>query len=691
MESLTRRRAISAFLLFVTILGLFGFRMYGVQVMDAEHSGSNMSTYSTWESITAARGEILDRNGNVLVTNRASYNLTFTDFVLFNSDDPNGALRELVHLLWDRGVEYEEHLPITMEKPYEYTMDEIPSTWQNYFKRFLEDRELDPDMSAAQLMKQLRNAYRIPNDWEDWEIRMVVGIRYELSLRSVVTSLPAYVLVEDVDSDDLTAILELSVPGLGVRTSTVRHYATEYAAHILGTMGLMSPEQYEVFKEQGYSMDAYVGQTGLEAAFEEYLHGINGVKITEMDANGNIISEYYDKEPVAGSNVETTIDINLQKAMEDALEQTILELRANGVGANKEGMDAEGGAAVAIDVKTGEILACASYPTFDLATYRRDYNKLLETEFGPLNNRALELPQAPGSVYKMVVTIAAINSGAITSGTPIEDKGIYTKYDDYQPMCLIYSRRGATHGTIDVRQALMVSCNYFFYESGIWTGMEAIDAVAKALGLGEDTGVELPEDEGRRSNAETKKEIYGDDISQSGWYDADTLQLSIGQGENRFTPMQLAVYTAALANGGTRYRATFLNRVISSDYQSLLLDSEPRVMSTCYISDDAYKAYTEGMRMAVSRAGGTVYSYLWDYPVKVAAKTGTAQHGAGGSDNASFVCYAPYDDPQIAIAVFVEKGGEGGYLSHVAKAIMDVYFAQAEQENTEIVKENVGK
>lgn len=691
MESLTRRRAISVFLLFVMILALFGFQMYNVQVMNTENTSNNISTYSTWESVVAARGEILDRNGNVLVTNRASYNLTFTNFVLFNSDDPNGSLRKLVHMLWDRGIDYVEHLPVTMEKPYEYTLDELDSIWRGYFKAFLEDRELDPDMSAAQLMKQLRAAYRIPDDWEDWEVRMVVGIRYELSLRNVVGSLPAYILVEDVSSDDLTAILELSVPGLSVQTSTVRYYATEYAAHILGTMGLMSPEQYAVYKEQGYPMDAYVGQTGLEAAFEEYLHGINGAKITELDADGNVISEYYEKEPVAGSNVETTIDINIQKAMEDALERTILELRANGVGTYKEGTDAEGGAAVAIDVRTGEILACASYPTFDLATYRRDYNKLQETEFGPLNNRALELPKAPGSVFKMVVTIAGINDGAITSVTPIEDKGIYTKYDDYQPMCLIYSRRGATHGIIDVRQALMVSCNYYFYETGIRTGAEAIDQVAKALGLGEPTGVELPEDEGRRSNAETKAKLYKDDPANSGWYDADTLQLSIGQGENRFTPLQLVNYVATLANRGTRYRATFLNRVISSDYQKLLVESKPEVMSTCYISDDAYKAYTEGMRMAVNRSGGTVYSYLRDYPVNVAAKTGTAQHGAGGSDNASFVCYAPYEDPQIAIAVFVEKGGEGGYLSNVAKAVMDVYFAQVEQENTEIVKENVGK
>ena len=343
---------------------------------------------------------------------------------------------------------------------------------------------------------------------------------------------------------------------------------------------------------------------------------------------------------------------------------------------------------VAIDVKTGQVLACASYPTYDLSTYFQDYNQLLETDYDPLYNRALQATYAPGSVFKMAVTIAGINAGTINSGTVIEDLGVYTKYEGYQPECLIYTNYGRTHGEINVMEALAVSCNYYFYEAGIRTGMQAIDAVSKALGLGEDTGVELYEEEGSRSNAERKQEVYGDDPNQSGWYDADTLMLSIGQGENRFTPMQLAVYTAALANRGVRYKATFLNRVISADYQSLLYSAQPKVLSTCSISDDAYYAYTTGMRMAVSDPSGTVYSYLNDYPVAVAAKTGTAQHGGSGSANASFVCYAPYDDPEIAIAVFVEKGAQGGNLASVASAIMDVYFRQTQESTAQIPAEN---
>lgn len=689
MERVSRSRAVAILLLFATVLGLFGFRMYGLQIRDADPGGSD-STYTTWSRVTAARGEILDRNGNVLVTNRASYNLVFNNYVIYNSDNPNESLRKLVHLLQEREISYEEHLPVTLEKPYEYTLTQLPSVWQGYFKDFLNYREWDSDISAAQLMKQLRSAYRIPNDWEDREVRLVVGLRYELELRSDLTSLSAYTLLEDVSSEDLSAILELNTPGLTVESSTVREYATTHAAHILGNLGLI--QDWERYKDKGYSMDAYVGQSGFEAAFEEYLHGTDGVKLTTVDTEGNVVSEYFETEPKAGANVETTIDLNMQIAAETTLEQVILELREEGLGQSQSGKDAEGGAVVAMDVKTGQVLACASYPTYNPATYSQDFNQLLETDLDPLYNRALQATYAPGSVFKMAVTIAAINDGEISSSTTIEDKGVYTKYEEegYTPQCLIYTNYRQTHGVINVEEALAVSCNYFFYEAGIRTGMPAIDAVAKDLGLGEKTGVELFEEQGHRANAESKAALYANDPSRSGWYDADTLMLSIGQSECMFTPIQLASYTAALANRGTRYRATFLNRVISSDYQTLVASTEPEVLSTCSICDDAYYAYTTGMRMAVSDDRGTVKSYLGDYPVAVAGKTGTAQHSAQGSDNGSFVCYAPYEDPQIAIAVFVEKGAQGGNLARVAKAIMDVYFGQTQQANAELPGENVG-
>lgn len=668
-------------LLIAVMAGIFGVRLYDVQVTQAsqvDHTPSGSHTYRT--RVTAARGEILDRNGKVLIGNRASYNLTLIYAIVFSAENPNENLRKLTNLCNELGLEMTDHFPVTMEKPYTYTTDEYSSTWNSYFKTFLDERGWDSDISAPQLIRRLKDTYHLPADWTEEEARRVISIRYELDLRRW-TSLPTYVLLNDVDSVSLAAITELNIPGVNVETSTVRQYNTTYAAHILGRIGLMNAEEYEIYKEKDYAMDAYVGKEGLEKAFEDELHGTDGLRVTTISADGTVLEEYYKTVPQAGKNIELTIDIDLQKVSEDALKAHILSLR-------EDDGDAEGGAVVVQQVKTGQILACASYPTFDPATYSQKYNELLETDFAPLYNRALQAAYPPGSTYKMVTTIASIDSGTIGRWVEIEDKGIYRRFEDvgYTPRCMLYTTAGATHGYVNAMEALAVSCNYYFYEVGYQTGITKIDEVAKALGLGEATGVELDESVGRRANAETKKLLYSK--GYDGWYDADTVAAAIGQSENRFTPMQLACYTSALANHGTRYKATFLQRVLSSDYSELLYESTPVVASQLNISDEAYAAYTEGMRLSVTWANGTSHYYLGDYDVAVCAKTGTAEHGGNGSDNAAYVLYAPADDPQIAIAVYVEKGTPGSRLAKVARAILDAYFSTSSNVDT-VPAENI--
>lgn len=668
-------------LLIAVMAGIFGVRLYDVQVTQAsqvDHTPSGSHTYRT--RVTAARGEILDRNGKVLIGNRASYNLTLIYAIVFSAENPNENLRKLTNLCNELELEMTDHFPVTMEKPYTYTTDEYSSTWNSYFKTFLDERGWDSDISAPQLIRRLKDTYHLPADWTEEETRRVISIRYELDLRRW-TSLPTYVLLNDVDSVSLAAITELNIPGVNVETSTVRQYNTTYAAHILGRIGLMNAEEYEIYKEKDYAMDAYVGKEGLEKAFEDDLHGTDGLRVTTISADGTVLEEYYKTVPQAGKNIELTIDIDLQKVSEDALKAHILSLR-------EDDGDAEGGAVVVQQVKTGQILACASYPTFDPATYSQKYNELLETDFAPLYNRALQAAYPPGSTYKMVTTIASIDSGTIGRWVEIEDKGIYRRFEDvgYTPRCMLYTTAGATHGYVNAMEALAVSCNYYFYEVGYQTGITKIDEVAKALGLGEATGVELDESVGRRANAETKKLLYSK--GYDGWYDADTVAAAIGQSENRFTPMQLACYTSALANHGTRYKATFLQRVLSSDYSELLYESTPVVASQLNISDEAYAAYTEGMRLSVTWANGTSHYYLGDYDVAVCAKTGTAEHGGNGSDNAAYVLYAPADDPQIAIAVYVEKGTPGSRLAKVARAILDAYFSTSSNVDT-VPAENI--
>lgn len=661
--------------LVAVMAGVFLVQLYHVQITEGSaESAAPANSFTYYTRVTAARGEILDRNGNVLVGNRASFNLALVADVLVNSDNPNEYLRQLVHLCQERGLEYIDHFPVTMEKPYEYTTDQYDSIWVGYFKQFLQARDWDSDISAPQLVKRMRERYSIPVDWSEEDARAVVSIRYEMALR-YCTVLPTYVFLEDVDSASLAAITDLNVPGLNVETSTVREYYTDHAPHILGRIGDMNPDEWEYYQDLDYEMDAKVGKDGLEKAFEEQLHGRDGLRKTVISADGTILEETYVTEPIAGNNVELTVDINLQALAESQLEAMILNLQRNGVGSKKQGMDAQAGACVVMKVNTGEVLASASYPTFSLKTFYEDYNKLNNQKVNPLVNRVTQGLYPPGSIFKMVTTIAAIDSGTITGDYEVTDEGIYRRFADanYYPRCMLYTTAGATHGTIDCVQALAVSCNYYFYEVGWLTGIDKIDETAKALGLGEPTGIEVYEEIGHRANPEVKDKLYTGDYSV--WYGGDVVSAAIGQSENLFTPLQLCNYICTIANRGTHYQATFLKRVISADYQELLEEKQPTVLNTLNISDEAYRTYSEGMHMSTTYWAGTSYSVFNGYRMNVCAKTGTAEHGSGGSDNGSYVLYAPMENPEIAIMIYVEKGAQGGNLGNIAKAILEAYFS----------------
>ena len=688
-------------IIILAMIGVFALRLYKTQAAVTEESfvtaDADSMTYQS--TVEAARGNILDRNGNVLVSNRASYNLVIVNFVFFNAPDPNGNLLKVLDLCDELGIAYESHFPVTPDRPYEYT-DENDAAWQGYFRKFLAERGYDLDISAPTLMKRLRSEYKIPDDWKQEDVYRIISVRYELELRSIEgIGIENYTLAEDVDAESLAAVMELAVPGVVVENGTVREYRTTYAAHILGYIGAMNPKEYTEYKQQGYAMNALVGKSGVEKAFEQYLHGSSGLKKTTVSSTGEILNRYYVTEPVPGNNVELTIDISLQAVAEQSLEKVILDLRENGVGRNKEGKDARGGAVVVQAVKTGEILAMASYPTYDLSTLSENAVALNEDETAPMFNRALAT-YPPGSVYKMVTSIAAVDYGGFDPGYIIEDKGLYTYYDSFQPKCHIWSLANPrTHGKINLMQAIAYSCNYYFYEIGRRTydaciaknGENPFDIVAKALGLGEATGIELPEDTGTRANAEEKNKQYaGDD---SGWYGADVLQAVIGQSLNKFSPLQLACYTSALANKGTRYEATLLSRVVSWDYQDLIEEHKPTVASTLDISEKAMAAVDQGMRLTATL--GTAEQYLKDYPITIACKTGTAQWQGttstgsfSGSDNASFVLYAPADDPEIAISVYIERGSQGGNLANVCIPILDAYFSSSTKYET-IATENI--
>jgi penicillin-binding protein 2 len=693
MERRIRVRVTALIVMILLIVGLFGFRLYDVQgTLDEEaQRKANSIAYKTY--VDAARGPILDRNGNVLVTNRASYDLVIINFVWSNSATPNQSLMTLLKTCRDLGLEVESHFPVSRTKPYEYTLEEQSEVWQSYFRQFLTARGWDPDITARVLMENLREDYRIPDSWSTEDAYELIRVRYELELRSVENMpLDNYVLAKDVTSQQLSAVMELGVPGVIVETSTVREYKTPYLTHILGFTGLMDPGEYEnLYREQGYFMDAVVGKEGVEAAFEQYLHGTSGIKYTRVTSTGEVLEEYWEKTPQPGSAVELTIDIGLQAVGEEALKSTILALQENGVGSKQEGRDACAGAVVMTECKTGDVLVSASYPTYDLSTFRANYNDLLNDPTSPLMNRALLAEYSPGSIFKMATAIAAMDKSSISRYFPVEDKGLFLKYADYSytPACYIYTSThgAATHGTVNMMQALRDSCNYYFYEVGLMVNSWDLDEVSKTLGLGEPTGVELAENIGTRGNPDTKAAEYAG-TDQAAWVDGDKLQTVIGQGLNHFTPLQMANYTAAIANEGVRMKATFLSRVVSWDYQTLLVENNPEIAAVLEMSEEAKLCIEEGMLMAAET--GTAYTFLKDYPIKVAAKTGTAQHGSGGSDNCSFVCYAPADDPEVAIAIYVEKGAQGGNLGQIAVKLLDAYFAQSTRYETTTGENTVG-
>ncbi len=683
MERITRFRSLVLLAVVALVLCVFAGMLYNMQVVDAADKKDNLTTYTTITRVRAARGDILDINGNVLVSNRASYNLVFNHYVLLQSEDPNESLRQLTQLCKTLDIAYADHFPITQERPFTYTLSDYNSAWQGYFQAYLPSRGgLDSDITAPLLIKTLRESYKIPEDWTDEEARLVIGLRYELSLRQGnITNLPNFVFIEDVSEEARAAILELNIPGLNVEASTVREYSTKYAAHVLGYVGAMSSKQWEYYKELGYEMDAMVGQSGFEEVFEEYLHGTDGLRVDEVTKDGTVVKSYYKVEPKSGNNVQVTIDLNLQMKAEDELANKIEMLRDPEQNTGEDGLDARGGAVVVLNAKTGEILVCASYPTYDLSTLFENYNEIMNQPYGPLVNRALKATYAPGSTFKVVTTIAGIESGTITKEDTIKTLGKYDKYAPWTATCLRWREYHYTHGTIDCTQALMYSCNYFFYELADRMGISKMDEIAKAMGLGESTGVELSEDIGHRSNPETKAEIFAGTDS-AGWYPADTIMTSIGQGQNRFSPMQLGVYAMTLANKGVRYKATFLNRVVSSDYRSLVYENKKEIVSQIQLSQQAIDAYFTGMQMVASEQGGTAYKVFKDYPINICAKTGTAD--AGTNDvNAAFMCFAPAEDPEIVVAIYGENAGHGSAVADIAKAILDVYFEIGESADVD--------
>ena len=630
------------------MLLLFLIALYDAQILHGkENRAKSIASNATQESVEASRGIITDRNGKVMVSNRLAYTLTFDKSGFADDDALNDAIWRLIQLCQETDTVWIDTLPVAQSYPFLYLSTRSEETFWN----FLEKNKLSPSLTSRQLLEELRTLFHIDDSYNETQARLIAGVRYELRSRS------SYVFAEDVSTELISRITDGDFSGVTTGQDSLRQYNTTYAAHILGRISRIYAENWADYRDKGYSMDALVGESGVEKAFEDWLRGTDGVRLVTTDDKGKITGEVYMKEPKPGATVALTLDLDLQAATEDALAATIESM------IDKDS-DQRGGAAAVVKVGSGEVLALASYPTFDLSTFTQNYSALLEDDRLPMFNRAVNGTYAPGSTFKMNTAVAALESGIITPSSTIQDKGVYTFYEYPQPWCWVWPL-GYTHGRVNVSDAITVSCNYFFYEVGRLTGIQTINDYATQFGLGRSTGIEIGDSAGALASPEYAE---AHDLE---WTDGQTLTAAIGQSYNLFTPLQLANYIATLVGDGEHYQAHLLKSVKSYDNSKLLYVYDEPPENVVEMSESTISAITKGMHDLTT---GSLAGAFDKCVVSAGAKTGSAQVGTEIA-NGVFVAYAPYENPEIAVAIVIEKGGAGAALASTAVEIINAYYA----------------
>ena len=694
-------------IVFLAVCVVYVVRL-GLLELSPENIGGHKQDGTTERQVVvqAVRGQIYDRNGVPLVTNEYAYSLTM-DYAVLPTD--NASRNAIILAAWDMlascgdsGKFETYNFPFKGSFPAMTYRDDMYDPESATHAKFLSvvktnglRREAVLRIKDEQGMNATEaNAYYDANPMEcispsrlayyfiyayglnetdangdplytDAEVDRLLRVLWGMEATGF-SRVNDYVMANGISMDTVTRELELGLAGISYATTASRVYAYPgYASHILGQTGPIYAEEWEDYKEQGYDMNAIVGKSGCEAAFESYLRGQDGVKVVVEDKDGVIVNEYMKVEPVAGQDVYLTIDINLQIAAEEALLENIQFIQS--AYSNEE---CRTGAIVAMDPNSGELLALASYPTYDLVTYNQDYASLSTDTDLPLLNRALSGTYAPGSTFKPLMTVAALQEGVITPSTELECDGVYTYYQSYQPACWIYNSETSAvkrHGWLTARGALEVSCNCYFYEVGRRLGIDRMNRYSTLAGLGEPTGIELGEQVGALAGPAYRGAVHGME-----WQATDTIAAAIGQSDNAFTPLQLGVATSTLVNGGTRYAAHLLLRVKSFASETDTYLSTPTVQSTLPMTAQTRSAVLAGMEDVITASSSISY-YMRNIPVTVAGKTGTAQTG-GALDNGLFVCCAPSQSPEIVVTSVIERAGGGSYSARSAAAVLEAYY-----------------
>ncbi len=643
---------------------LFLTNLFQVQIVEALQIANSVSSVVTQE-IEAERGEILDRNGIKLVVNEQVNTIVF-EYLEFPTSysERNVIIFALIELFEANECEYNDKLPIIFDDDGNLVFDESRSSEVTYLKSsaFL---DLNYYATVDNCFDALVSMYGL-EEYSTEDARKIASVYYSM-LKNGFNSTTNYEFASDVSASMVSIIKEQQdvFTGVDVQVVSDREYLyTELAPHVLGTVGPITETEYAYLADEGYSLTDYVGKSGIEYAYEDELRGDDGVLTITVDADGNVTEEVT-QEPVAGDTIVLSLDMQMQLIAQDSLQELIDEMQ------EERDFDMSG-AVVVMDVDSGEILASASYPTYTYDEYENNYDELSADESNPLWNRALRSTFTPGSTIKPIVAIAGLEEGVITGDTLIKCTGVYTYYDDYQPTCTGY------HGNLDVVYALFNSCNIFFYETSRLLGIEILNDYFTMFGLGESTGVELTESVGTVDTVELRESV-GDS-----WTPGLTIQAGIGYGMNEFTPLQLCSYVSTIANKGVRYEATFVKSILTSDYTQTVFEHSATVLSNAEFSDSSWDLVYEGMLLV----GTESYVDFSGVSVDVAGKTGTTtivrtiNGEVVDTYNGFIICFAPYDDPEIAIAVAIEGASSGGSVAPVASAILEYYFNTEETEES---------
>lgn len=658
-------------------------QLFNLQIVHGEEYLETANSRLTRETtIKAARGNLTDCNGILLAGNQIKYSLKIYKSKIEESD-LNTTLLNTINVLERNGDAYKDEFPININ-PIEFKFQT-----QEKLEKWLEGNKLETQATAEEALNFFISKYNL-EEYSLEDARKIIAIRYSIQ-QNGYSAMRGYEISSNISNNSVAQFEEMNnnFPGISIDYKPIRkYYYRSLASHSLGYVGKINSEEYK--NNTGYSLDDYIGRTGIEYVCEKFLRGTDGIKQTDMSIDGTTTGEYILKEAIAGSNVVLTIDAKVQQVAEKSLQTNIQKINNGEFG---EKRNVETGAAVVLNVKTGEVIAMVSYPDFEPQLFvdgisTEKWQEYTQKDKSALINRAMQSAYAPGSIFKMIPAIAGLETNKITKNEQIECTGIYQK--GYKPKCWYYTTYGRGHGMLTVAQAIQKSCNCFFYEVGTRIGISTIEEYATYFGLGQKTNIELP---GEISGTLAGKKLY-DKLGET-WYYGNTLSAVIGQAENNFTPLQMARYIAMLTNGGKQVDVSIIKEVINPEgekidkqeiesYVDEKLGIEKTNTQDLEIKKENLDTILEGMQ-SVTEEGGTAYSIFKNFDIQIGGKTGSAE--AGDKTNAWFVGFAPYEDPEIAVVVFVENGSHGYYSAEVTKEIMEAYFGLNDsiEENKEIL------